>query len=91
MKGFKVEAYWMLFEFDSRPPDTLLSDSLHGAQSLSVIGGGDKIEQVEGEGEAREHCPRDICLSIRCLYPVVGDGGEGGRWNGMQVADPSLA
>ena len=61
-----------------------------GTESLGG-GGGDKIEQVEGEGEAREHCPWDICLSIRCLYPVVGDGGEGGRWNGMQVTDPSLA
>ena len=95
MKGFR--AYWMLFESDSRPSGNLLSDSLvgrpplRGTLSLAVIGGGDKIERVEGEGEAGEHCPRYICLSIRCLYPVVGDGGGGGKWNGVQVADPSLA
>ena len=91
MKGFKGEAYWILFESSSRPPSNLLSDSLRGALSLSVIDGGDNIERVEGEGEAGEHCPRYVCLSIRCLYPVVGDGGGGGKWNGMQVADPSLA
>ena len=56
-----------------------------------MIGGGNKIEQVEGEGEAGEHCPRYVCLSIRSLYPVVGDGGGGEKWNEMQVADPSLA
>jgi len=92
MKGFRGEAYWMLFESKSRPPGNLLSVFLHGALSLSVIGGGDdKIERVEGEGETGEHCPRYICLCIRCLYPVVGDGGGRGKWNGMQVADPSLA
>ena len=91
MKGFRGEAYWM-FESNSRPPGNLLSGSLHGTPSLSVIGGSDKIERAdsEGEGEAGEYCPQYICLSICCLYPVVGDGG-GGKWNGMQVADPSLA
>ena len=88
MKGFKGEAYWMSFESNS---DNLLSDSLRGALILSVICGGDKIDRVEGEGEAGEHCPRYIWLSIRCLYPIVGDGGGGGKWNGMQVAVPSLA
>jgi hypothetical protein len=91
IKGFKGGAYWMSFESNSRTPGNLLPDSLRGVPSLSLISGVDKIERVEGEGEAGEHCPRYICLSIRCLYAVVGDGGGGGKWNGMQVADPSLA
>lgn len=91
MKGFIGDACWMLFESNSRTPGNLMLGSPHGALSLSVIGGGDRIERIEGEGEAGEHCPRYICLSIRCLYPGVGDGGGGGKWNGMHVADPSLA
>ena len=91
MKGFKGRVYWMLYESNSRTPSNLLSDSLLGALSLSVIGGGDKIERVEGEGGAREHCPQYICLSIRCLYPAIGDGAVGGKWNRMRVAEPSLA
>jgi hypothetical protein len=91
MKGFKGGVCWMLFVSNSRPPGNLLSDSLPGALSLSVIGGSGKIEWVEGEGETKEHCLQCICLSIRCLYPIVGDGGGGGKWNGLQVGDPSLA
>ena len=81
----------MLFESNSRPPANLLSDFLPGTLSLSVIGGGDNIERVEREEESGEHCPWYICLSIRYSYSVVGDGGGGGKWNEMQVADPSLA
>ena len=91
VKRFGGEAYWMLFESNSRPPGNLLSDSLLGALSLSVISGSGKIEPTEGEGETREHCPQHICLSIHCLYPIIGDGGVGGKWNGMRVTDPSLA
>jgi len=90
MKGFKGGAYWTLFESNSMKVGKLLSDSPDGVQSLSVIGGGDKIEQVDGEGETGEDRPRYICLSIRCLYPSVGDGGGGGKWNGIQVTGPSL-
>ena len=91
MKGFKGGVYWMLFDSNSRPPGNLLSDSLRGALGLSVIGGNGKIERVEGEGETRKHCPQYICLSIRCLYPIIGGGDVEGKWNVMRVAEPSLA
>jgi hypothetical protein len=49
MKGFKGGVYWVLLNSNSRPPGNLLSDSLPGALSLSVIGGSGKMERVEGE------------------------------------------
>ena len=57
MKGFRGEAYWMLFESNLRPPSDLLSDSVCGALSLPVFGGGesDKTERVLREREAGEH------------------------------------
>ena len=58
MKGFRGEVYWMLFKSDSMPLGNSLSDSLRGALSLSVVGGGNKIDPVEGEGKAREHCSK---------------------------------
>jgi hypothetical protein len=59
----------MLFESNSRTPGNLLSDSLPGALSLSVIGGGDEIERVEGEGEAGEHCPLSFhSLRVPCRW-----------------------
>jgi hypothetical protein len=79
MKGFRGEAYWMLFESNSRMPANSLSDSLRGALSLSVLGGGDKIDPVEGEGKTGELCPQYSCLPIRSSSPVVGDGGGGGK------------
>ena len=50
MKGFRGEAYWILFESNSRPPSNLLSDSLRGALSLSVIDGGDNPVIIAGFG-----------------------------------------
>jgi len=90
MKGFKGGANWTLFESNSMAVGNLLPDSPGGVLCLSVIGGSDKMEQVEGEGETGEDRPRYICLSIRCLYPSVGDGGGGGKWNGIKVTGPSL-
>ena len=71
MKGFRGEAYWMLFKSDSMPPGNSLSYSLHGALSLSVVGGGNKIDPVEGE-KLESIVPRDVTeLSLKRLCTQI--------------------
>ena len=76
---------------ESNPMGGCLSKPPREPLNLKVVGGGDTVEQTEGEGGAGKDCVRprhDFCLSICCLCP--DGGGGGGRWYGRHVTDSSL-